>query len=43
MVNRACLWQMEQKIMAVCGNLKMFMVDGTRYNGCIWEIVDVCD
>ena len=27
--------------MAVYGKSCMFMVDGTRYNGCIWEIVDV--
>jgi len=41
MVNRGCLWQMELDIMAVYGNSWMFTVDGTRYNGCIWEIVDV--
>ena len=27
--------------MAVYAKSWMFMADGTRYNGCIWEIVDV--
>jgi len=27
--------------MAVYGKSWMSMVDGTRYNGCVWEIVDV--
>ena len=28
--------------MAVYGKSCMFMVDGTRYDGCMWELVDVC-
>ena len=28
--------------MVVYGKSWMFVADGTRYNGCIWELVDVC-
>ena len=32
---------MELDVLAVYGKSWMFMVDGTRYNGCIWELVGV--
>ena len=41
MGTRGCLWQMKLDVLAVYGNSWMFMADGTRCNGCIWELVDV--
>ena len=41
MGTRGCLWQMELDVLAAYGKSWMFMVNGTRYNGCIWELVGV--
>ena len=36
-----CLWQMQLDVLAVYGKCWIFMVDGTRCTGCIWELVGV--